>query len=805
MFRNHFTVLLRNLMRQRGFAFINIAGLAIGLCCCLLISLYVLNELSYDRNNQHYPDIYRVYIDGRFGGEDFKGAFTPAPMAAACVAEIPEVVQAVRMDEDSDTQIRYGDKEFIESRLRYADATLFDVFSIELLQGDPATALSAPLSVVITESTARKYFGAEDPMGKGLTMDDGSVFQVTGVIADPEHNSHIEFDLIASLISQERSKRSSWISNSFQTYLRLRPGADPEAVNEKINTLVRIYGGPQLQDATGASWEALMAAGNRYAFFLEPLKDVYLRSPIENELGPQGNIQYVTIFSIVAVFILIIACVNFMNLSTARSANRAREVGIRKTIGSQRRHLIGQFLLESVFLCFIAVLIAMLLAKLAMPLFNNLAGKDLAIHYFRGDSWFIIPLLLTVTILVGVIAGSYPAFFLSAFHPVKVLRGETSRGSGSGRLRGILVIIQFAVSVALIFGTLVVRQQLHFFQDKNMGYDKEHLLIISQANFLGNDFDAFRQELKRNPNIRNASYTNTIPGSIDGIHAYRIESAPSNEAATLIKVRTDAEFAETWGLTLKTGRFFEPDRAADSSAAVINASAVSVLGYDPDSGDRLVHIGTESSQYCPIIGIVEDVYFASLHRQLMSVVFRREPGPQHFLAVRLRPDNIAETVAYIERTWKNFVPQQMFQYSFLDESFDEFYRAEMRTSQVFSVFSTLAILIACMGLFGLASYLAQRKFKEIGIRKVLGAPLTNITIVFLRGFAKWILVAIGIAWPIAYYIMNRWLQNFAYRSTIQLHIFLISALLALLISVLTISYHTIRSARTNPVDALRYE
>ncbi len=804
MFRNYLKITLRNLLRNKGYTFINITGLAVGICCCLLIFMYVFDELNFDRFHEHYNEIYRVILKGRFASEDLEVATSPAPMAFTLTRELPEIIQATRINTSGKFQIRRDDRIFDEGGVLFVDSTFFDVFSFSLIQGDPRNLLVEPHTLVLTEEMAEKYFGDENPMNQSMIMEDGTPYKVTGVVANPPHNSHIRFDFLFSLSSQDYSRNDMWISNNYQTYIRVVPGSDFVALSEKFNDLVRRYAGPQLQAATGVTLEEFEKAGNSYGYYLEPMKNVYLRSRVGNDLGLTGNISYVYIFSAIGIFILAIACINFINLSTAKSANRAKEVGIRKTVGSYRRDLIRQFLIESILLTFLAILIAVLLVKLAMPLFNDITAKELSFTILNGS---VIAALILITIVVGVIAGSYPAFYLSGFRPVEVLRGDSVRGAGSGKLRSGLVLLQFAISIALIIGTLIVKQQLFYLQNTDLGFNKEQLLVVNRADVIGDKFKAFKNELKQNPNIVSATFSSMIPGHPNAVNAHMIEDAPPAESSAMVSVWTDADFADTYQLNISRGRFLSNEISTDSSACVINEWAIGVMNWDPESGKRLLQIGPtqEQSHYFNIVGVVKDVHMMSLHEPMRATVFYYAPAAHSYLTIRVRPDDIKGTVAFVEETWKKFVPEKTFDHYFYDDHYNEFYRSEMRTGKAFSIFAGLAIMIACLGLFGLASFMAERKTKEIGVRKVLGASVSGITFILVREFTKWVIIANVIAFPAAYFLMKNWLQDYAYRISIHWWVFLLSAAMALVIAILTVSFHAIRAALSDPAKSLRYE
>ena len=805
MVKNYLKIALRNLIKYKAYSLINILGLAIGISACLLILLYVKDELSYDLHHKKVERIYRICAKAELGNNKLNLAVTSAPMGAALVQDYPEVENYVRIAPSQNMLIRYGDKVFTENRFLWADSMLFDVFTIPIIKGDPKTALTEPHTIVLTQSAAKKYFGNEDPIDKNLTFENGRLYKVTAVIEDCKPNSHFHYDMISSMSTLEGSRNTFWISNNFYTYVLFKEGYPPEQFNEKLPDVVEKYVGPQMAQALGVSFDKLSELGNSYEFIMQPLKDIHLKSALDYEIEPNGNIEYVYIFSIIAVFILIIACINFMNLATARSSMRSREVGIRKVLGSNIYQLVRQFLTESVLLSTISMLLAVMFVELLLPLFNQLSGKNLETAYFTN--WTSLPLLAAIALLVGVIAGSYPAFYLSHFQPIEVLKGKSSSGKKSAWLRSGLVVFQFSISIILFIGTIVVYTQLGFVREKRLGFDKEHVLVIERSWALEQKAESFRNELMSNPNIVSVGNTGSMPGQIYGQTVFQPEERPIESKYPLSVSVSGYEFAKTLGIEMADGRYFSKEFPSDSMSIVINETAVRLMELKDPVGKRLLMIGPtpEESIAFTIAGVVKDFHFESLHQAIRPLVIFLRADDNAYTCIRLKPGEIAKSVSFIESKWKSFVPDKPFIYYFLDENFDRLYRTEERTGEIFTVFSVLAIFIACLGLFGLAAFTAERRSKEIGIRKVLGASTPTIVYLLSKDFTKWVLIANIIAWPVAYYITTSWLEQFAYRVTPALTTFVLAGLLALFIAITTVSFQAIKVAIANPVDALRNE
>ena len=807
MIANYLKIAWRNILRHKGYAFITVFGFAVGLACCLFILFYTLDELSYDRAVPGVERTYRVRIRGVLNNNTFNGANSCAPMAEAIRREIPEVEAATRIRFTGFPVLRYRDKCFSEERFFNVDPSFFGMFGVKLLQGDPRTALARPNQLVLTASMAIKYFAHESPLGKTVNADKRRDYVVVGVIPDAPRNTHFHYDFLASLSTLEDSRSPVWISNNYWTYIRLRPGASPQRVDDKLYALTVKFAAPQVQQAVGISWDELLKRGAEYRYGLQPLLDIHLRSNLDGEIEPNGDIDYVTIFSLVAVGIFLIACINFVNLATARSATRAREIGLRKVLGSERIRLVRQFLAEAFYLSFLAMLLAMLLVILLRPLFEQVAGKSF--------DWSILsrPLTLALVTLMfiigGFLAGLYPAIHLSSFQPVSVLKGEKSSLRRNRGLRNFLVVFQFAISIFVVFCTLVVYRQMNFVRHKRLGFAREQVVLIPKADDLGTQVWTFKQELLGLPGVAGATDSTNLMGDGFGNSVFMLEGAPGNDQLLLWNMVTDADFARVYGLEMKAGRYFEKGREADAQGAVINevaAEAVLRMGLSDPVGKQLI-MPTEKPRSFTILGVVRNFHFESLHYPIRPLVLFNfdAKGFGRFLSLRLKAADIPATLDAIGRTWKRFANNQAFEYRFFDDQFARVFLAEEKTGQLFLSFAMLAILIACLGLFGLAAFIAEQRRKEIGVRKVLGAAVSGIVVRLSREFLKWVLLANLIAWPLAYVFMKNWLDDFAYRASIGVSIFVFSGLLALMVALLTASFQVLRAARANPIDSLRYE
>ena len=808
MIRNYLKIAIRNLRKQRGFTFINIFGLATGLACCLLITLYVVDELSYDRYNEKADRIYRINTDIRFGGNDMHMATSPDPMGPTLLKDYPQVENFVRLHGRGTFLVKETGQtnNLRENDIIYADSTLFDVFTLPLLVGNPKRALVEPNTVVISESAAKRHFGNQNPMGKTLLFDNAFSYRVTGVMRDMPTNSHFHTDFFVCMRS-DNYEWGRWLSNNHQTYILLKEGVDAQRFSHNFETIIQKYVGPQAQEFVGTTIDQLRKSGNRIDYSLIPMTDIHLHSKQNIELAPNSDIQYVYTFSAVAIFILLIACINFMNLSTARSANRAKEVGVRKVLGSVQRQLIGQFMTESVLMAILSMVLALVIVALTLPFFNDISSKQLTIdHLFIPQ---FLPVLLALPLGVGLLAGSYPAFFLSSFRPISVLKGKINLGLKSAGLRSGLVVFQFMMSVILIVGTMVVYRQINFIQTTKVGFNRNQVLTINEAYALGKQTQAFKDEVRKLPGVTNGSVSGylPVPSNRSDSPLFPEGQVDQNKAVSTQQWGVDYDYIPTLGMELKEGRNFSREFGADSTGIILNETAVKVFGFKDPIGKRIMRMldneGKNFKTYT-VIGVVKNFHFESLRHTIGAVAMMMEPN-QGAISFRLSSQDMPTMVKQIEAKWKQMAPGIPFTYSFLDDSFDAMYRAEQRVGQIVLTFSVLAILIACLGLFGLAAFMAEQRTKEIGVRKVLGATTASIVGLLSKDFLRLVLIAILIATPIAWYGMNAWLKDFAYKIDVPWWVFVLAGSVAVFIAFVTVSFQSIKAALMNPVKSLRSE
>ncbi len=810
MFRNFFKVAIRNLIRQKAYALINIFGLAIGIACSILILLFVIHESGYDSFHEKASQIHQVWVTGKFAASEFQSASTAAPSGPVFFDEIPEVINYTRVDRSSNVLTRYGDRTFMEDHFYWADSGFFEVFSFPLLRGDPSRVLDEPRSMVISESTAKKYFGEEDPIGKTLEVfSDSTDYTITGVIEDIPDNSSMYFDMVVDFQSHHRADDEQWTSNNLHTYLLTEKGVTTEVLQEKIDPITVKYVGPEIQRFIGITLDEWEAVGNFYQIRTQYLLDVHLNNDIEGNLRPTADKKYLYIFSSIALFIILIACINFMNLSTARSAGRAREVGLRKVVGSGKGPLVWQFLAESFFLVIIALILALLILELVLPVFNKEVQLNLALDYF-GD-WYNIPGLLMFAVIIGLLAGSYPAFYLGSFKPIAVLSGKIEQGARSGFLRRILVIVQFGISIFIILGTLVINKQLGYMINKDLGFHKEQMVVIQRFGEVGNRrVETFKQEIAKIPGVMSSASSTMVPGHTNNYNGFIMEGRPSDQTFLLEVNYMDHDFPETYGLEITEGRFHSLDYASDSFAIIVNEKTIQNFTIEEPLECRFINPGDkrEDSDYLQVLGVMKDFHNQSLHSVIRPHMMRiRDPDWDWvpYLSIRVEAENISGTIQQIENVWSEFTNDQPFQYFFLDDDFRQNYEQEARTRIIFTIFSILAILVACLGLLGLTAFTTEQRTREIGIRKAMGASAKII----VRLISKEIVVLIGlatlVAWPVAYFFTRNWLNDFAYRIDLGIIPFLMSFLVALLISLATISFQAVTAALKNPADSLRYE
>lgn len=800
MFNNYLKIAFRNVKKHKAYAFINIAGLAIGMACCILIISFIATELSYDQYHENKNNIYRLGLDANLGGNQMLMPISTAPAAPALVQDYPEVLDAVRFRSMGNISVKDRDLEFFEENVYLADNSIFNIFTFPMIKGNPETALKTAYSMVMTEDTAKKYFGDEDPIGKILKVDNQFDYTVTGVVKNVNKNSHFTFDILCSfesLYAQNRQALEVWLSFNLYTYVLLQEDIDPKVLENKFPALIETHMGT-----------ALKAIGGRIDFFLQPITQIHLHSHMENEMSANSDIAYIYIFAAIALFILIIACINFMNLSTARSALRAKEVGIRKVIGAERKELIKQFLGESLIYSLFSMLVAIGLAHLVLPLFSSLSGRDLTIDYF-GMPW-LIPSIIGMILFVGFAAGSYPALFLSSFQPVNVLKGSIKAGAANSRFRSIMVVGQFVISIGLIISTGVILNQLRFMKNKNLGFEKENILVVRTSDGPAREsIVSIKQEFKKVPGVLNAGLGSQVPGSEANISPFVPEGFSATEAQLMKSIDIDQDFIPTMGIEVIKGRNFSSEFGTDTSdAIIINETAARKFGWADPIGKKIENFSGEEIEdrtAQTVVGVIKDIHMSSLHSLIMPLLVNNESDDWDNIVVRINPNNVGGTIDSLRSKWEELFPNQTFDYSFLDDSLAKMYESEGRLSQIFSSFTLFAIFIACLGLFGMASFTAEQRTKEIGIRKVMGASVSGIVVLLAKDFLKLVLLANIIAWPIAYLAMKEWTKGFSYQAGIGIEMFLITAVLAAVIALLTVSFQSIKAALSHPINAIKYE
>jgi putative ABC transport system permease protein len=801
MIKNFLKIAVRNLGKNKAFSFINIFGLAIGLTSFMLIASFVYNELNYDQYPAAAKNIYRVKLSAIGNGDVAVYPNVDVGVGPGIKKAFPEVISFTRLSRSGPVFIQYEARQFKEEHLAYADSNFLRVFSIPLIEGDLSSALTDPNSIVVSKSFANKYFGKEQALGKSLLVGK-NVFKITGVFDKIPENSHFHFDAFLSL-STFHISNFTWSNIGYFTYLQLNDHVDPGKLEAKFPQLVAKFVVPEIQHDMGVSLAEAQKSVGTFVFSLEPLRDIHLHSNTKYELEPNGDIHYVYIFAALALFILLLACINFTNLSTASAAKRSREVGIRKVMGSLKKQLIFQFLTESVLLTFLATICAYVFVVLLLPYFNHVSGKNISFSFFLGFN--SVSFILLLCILVGVLAGIYPSFFLSSFNTIKVLKGSSSIGTGRNVLRNGLVIFQFFVSITLIIATIIVFQQLHYMQNKKPGYDKEQVLYLPDAYLLGNSQDAFKENLIRDTRVLSASIARSVPGSanMDGTEIF-----PKNENGNGAEIHTniyhiDYDFLRTLSIPVAQGRNFSKDFPTDSSAILMNEAAVRQLGWSGVNplGRSIVRSGQKEYK---VVGVVADFHYASLKQKiapLMMMLGKNYGG----LIIKLKTGDIKSYIDDLKKKWNVYHPAGAFTYQFLDENFASLYAAEQRTGQIFSSFTIIAILIASLGLFGLAAFVTEQRTKEIGIRKVLGASIRQLLVLVTKDFLYLVGAAFVLSIPFTWWAMNSWLQDFAYRIKINVWVFPLSGLTAVFIAILTISFRAIKASVANPVSSLKTE
>ena len=799
MIKSYLKVAFRNLLKRKGYAFINILGLAVGISASVLIFLYVRSELSYDRFHENADRTYRLVSDWSNKGDSRVHQLgTPYILAQTIREKYPQVEHITQLSGPlGDVIVRYKEQAIKESDVFCAEPTFFDVFSFPLIKGDPETSLRDPDTIVLSQTLAAKFFGDESPLEKTIEMQafgEKEFFKVTGVMKDVPQNSHFRFEMLISMKTIFPEPSMEWDWNNYITYVTLQEGATQSLMEEKLVEIDRVYfeGGREHMP---------------WIWTLEPITKIHLHADLTTGNQPNGSMAYVKLFTVVAILILLIAGINFVNLATARSARRAKEVGLRKVVGSMRKQIILQFLGESVLMSLIALTLAVLLIQAVLPLYRNLTGRTLGLSYF-GDP-FVIPGLLGLALVVGLLAGLYPALFLSSFKLTDVLKGSPLAGRGKGTLflRNGLVVFQFAMSILLIIGALVIFRQLDYIKNQRLGFDKEHVVVIHNADTLGGQLDTFIDRLKRQSNVLGVTASRSVPGQGTPNWGIGVEGVPRERPLNMNFMACDQDFAEVLNIQMNKGRFMSKEFPSDKDAVVINKKAAEYFAIPDPIGKKLRIWWTEKD--LTIIGVIDNFHFESLHKNvrpmgyILPEVTDSTSGP--FLLVKISSSVTTGLLAQLQKTWESMSGGLPFEFTFLDEKVNSLYQNDNRAGRIVNLFSCMAIFISCLGLFGLAAFVTEQRTKEIGVRKVLGAPLPNIMWILTGQFVKWVVVANLIAWPIGYWIMNRWLQGFTFRASLSMWIFFISGLAALAIAALTVSSQVIKAALANPAESLRYE
>ncbi len=811
MLKNHLKIALRSLKKQSFFTLLNTLGLAIGIAGGLLISLYIHDELSFDTMFTDADRIHRVNADIKFGGEDRKFAVTPAPLAETIDNDFSEVELAMRFRTRGSMLVRKSDAEVNvkEKQSTFVDSTFFKMFDIKLLVGDVKTALKSPSTLVMTKSAAEKHFGIQDAIGQILLLNNTETYTVAGVIDDLPKNSFLrDHTIFMAMAGYDDSRVVNWGSNNYQTFIKLIPSARIEDLQAPLRAFLGKYVIPGVQQyMPGITEEQFKAAGNHLIYSTIPLTDIHLKSDRVAEISGNNSIQSIYILSFIAVFLIVLACVNFMNLSTAYSLKRAKEVGIRKTLGSNKGELIRQFLIESGLVSFGSLLVALVLAILVLPYFNDLADKDISMPYANPFFWLT---LFVSGIVLALFSGSYPAFFMSKFIPVKVLKGTSGNSLDGKKIRNGLVIFQFAISVFLIIGTMVVYRQLQYIQNKDLGFSKDQVLIVNDVFTIEDQMTSFKEEVKKLGFVKNATLSSFFPtpsGRSDSVFAPEEGATDQENAVSMQTWGVDHDYVSTMDFEIIAGRDFDRKFKNDSTSIIINESALATIGVSPEEvlGMRFTQgLGQENPEYFTIIGVVKNFHFSPFREEIEALSLHLSSWAGS-MAIKLETDNYAEAITSVEGVWSNIAPGQPFDYYFMEDSFNNTYKSEQRLGRIFIIFTTLSILIACLGLFGLAAFNAEKRTKEIGVRKVLGASVGQISYRLTMDFIKLVGIGILISLPIGWYAMNKWLEDFSYRIEVSWWMLVIAASLAVGIAIITVSYQSIRAAVVNPVKSLRTE
>ncbi|WP_258105517.1 ABC transporter permease [Marinoscillum sp. MHG1-6] len=813
MLKNYLNIAIRNLTKHRFYSIINILGLSIGLSCFLFIALFVQDELTYDKHIENQENIYRFDFNGVLNGNDFNTALMCAPASQTMIDEFPEVEDAFRFRVTGSWFLKQeGTMETFKLQskdITYSDPNFFKFWKTKMIKGDPETCLSRPNTVVLDQTMARKVFGDIDPIGKTVVLDNRDKYEVTGVYQDLPKNSHFHFRVMLTMLDREEAYAPMWLGFNFNTYLKFKDGADIAAFESKLPELVTTKIGPDLEKYMNTSFEEMVESGNKFGFYIIPLADIHLGSNKLGEIETNGDLKYIYIFSAIGVFILLLACINFMNLATARSAGRAKEVGIRKVMGAVRGQLVRQFLSEAVIISLISTVLGLFICSMLMPYFNAISGKHLATEALYSPEFLVI--ILIISLMAGMLAGSYPAFYLSRFRPAETLKGRLNLGMKSGRLRSVLVVVQFVISITMIIGTAIVYDQLSFIQNTRLGFNREQVIAVDDVWILGDKESAFKEEVIRDSRISSGALASFVPIGSDGNNSvyWKGNAANQEDSYVINHRRVDYDYVQTMQMKLVAGRNFSREYGSDSLSIIVNESLVKQMGIKDPIGFGISTYETfgddEKTVKYTIIGVMEDFHYQSMKEDIDPILFRLYEKPEGMAVFRFNSEDTKAVVDHIEKVWEEIAPGQPFDYFFLDQRFASYYESEQRIGQIFLVFAFLTIFIACLGLLGLASFTAEQRVKEIGVRKVLGASAFQIVSMLSWNFIKLIGLAFLVAAPIAYLGMRQWLDQFVYRTELNIWIFIIAGLLSAGIAWMTMGLQSYIAASVNPSRSLRSE
>ncbi|MEW7289337.1 ABC transporter permease [Aquimarina sp. 2304DJ70-9] len=804
MFKNHLKIAWRTLLKHRGLFAINIVGLGLGIASCLLMMLYVVDELSYDRFNKKADEIVRVVFRAKINGEEIKEAVVMPPVGKTLASEFPEVLQTTRIRNIGNQKVSYQNTTYRNSRLAHVDPNFFEIFTLPVIKGNAVSPLKEPNTIVLTRKEAERYFGSVDAaIGKDIIVNDqDQSYKVTAVINEVPKNSHFHFDLFATMPKDGIATSNSWTNSYFHTYLVLQKGYDYKQLESKLPQVFQEHMGSQLQEELGVSY-AEFTKENQLGLFLQPLTDIHLESDFAavSELEPGGDIKYIYIFSIVAIFMLLIACINFMNLSTAAASKRAKEIGVKKVMGSGKRHLIYQFLIESFLATVLAMIFASMILWVSLPLFNALSSKELQLDYLFKP--YILVALMAIIIVISLLAGSYPAFYLSSFKPITALKSKFSGPVNTKNIRSGLVIFQFVISAGLIIATLVVDQQMNYIQNKDIGYNKDQMLVLRNTYLLNHNENAFKDQILKDARIANVTHSAFAPAGPTDNEMSGIFLGDTFQRRMFV-YNIDERYIATMGMELVSGRNFSKEFGNEANNVIINERAAKVLGFDENAIEKtFIRDTNQGKQTLTIVGVIKDFHFKSLHKTIEPLIMLY--NPYGGLIVRAKTSDMSGIIATVEHNWNQLSTSEPLHYSLLDEAYNLTYIKEQKMGIILRVFALLTIFVACLGLFGLVTFTAEQRFKEIGIRKVLGSSVSQIIAMLSTDFLKPIGVSFLIAFPLGFYVMNKWLEDFAYRIEISWWIFILAGTITMIIAFLTIGWKSYRAASMNPVNSLRTE